>query len=129
VLHIPAIRELETKVYTYISRTPRCFSSMYEYYSSFKVWQHPCEAGFSASVSQWYTNWDHTTYEKCKDKPNAGAWRVTRTHDGAGCFMFFGPQRAWPRPGAQNNNKLGQCFVLDKVPVFRRCGSAHLSSV
>jgi hypothetical protein len=57
------------------------------------------------------------TYQNCKNKLNAGAWKPMHRRGGAGCLVFFGPSAGWHTPDAQDKDKRGICFVLDKVPV------------
>jgi hypothetical protein len=94
----------------------------------YREWHHPCENLHLPGVSDslWYTTWKDMTYEECGHKPNAGAWSVARYHSVSGCFVFFSSPEVWRKPVGKESSELGRCFVLDKVPVFQRCGSVRL---
>jgi hypothetical protein len=99
---------------------------MYQYYRW--AWQHPCEDTFSAVASLWYTRWIGMTYDECTNKEHAGVWRSVPNSavKNPVCLVFFGAREHWPTPRPKDTNKDGWCFVLDKVPVHQRCGSASL---
>jgi hypothetical protein len=90
---------------------------MYQCYRQPNAWRHPCEAGFLTADSLWYTKWHGMTYGECKAKPNVGAWQLRQL-----CHVFPGPWVAGEVPPER-----GDCFVLDKIPVDKRCGSARTS--